>query len=34
MTFGNLFIGVGHTWEVQAQDFITIKSWGPDPTGK
>ena len=26
---GNLFIGVGHTWEGQAQDFITIKSLGP-----
>ena len=26
--------GVGHTWEGQAQDFITTKSWGPDPTGK
>ena len=26
--------GVGHTWEGQAQDFITIKSWGPDPTGR
>ena len=29
-----ILIGVGHTWEGQAQDFINIKSLGPDPTGK